>query len=182
MYWRRIIPTRMHPPAEGYKLLSFTSLSQKGTTAPCSRLPASPGRELLPPTLVYQPLLEGRYYPLLSFTNYHQRGATTPCSRLPATTRRELLPPHLRLRPSAPLQTTFHQFSNWIKQLQHNPSLISKHPFPIASQNSQTTVTRISKITQTSEQICKISIIFEQPSVQISYALFFKQTHVYTRF
>ena len=43
-----------------------------------SRLPASLGRELQPPVLVYQPLLEGSYYPLLSFTRYHWKGATTP--------------------------------------------------------------------------------------------------------
>ena len=49
---------------------------QKATTF--SRLPASPGRELQPPALVYQPLLEGSYYPLLSFTSYHWKGATTP--------------------------------------------------------------------------------------------------------
>ena len=49
---------------------------QKATTF--SRLPASPGRELQPPSLVYQPLLEGSYYPLLSFTSCHWKGATTP--------------------------------------------------------------------------------------------------------
>ena len=64
MYWRRLIPARRHPPAEGHNLLSFTSLSWKGATTPCSRLLASPGRELLPPALVYQLPLEGRYYPL----------------------------------------------------------------------------------------------------------------------
>ena len=36
---------------------------QKATTF--SPLPASPGRELQPPVLVYQPLLEGSYDPLL---------------------------------------------------------------------------------------------------------------------
>ena len=30
----------------------------------------------LQPSLIYQPLLEGRYYPLLSFTSYHWKGAT----------------------------------------------------------------------------------------------------------
>ena len=35
---------------------------QKATTF--SRLPASPGRELRPPALIYQPLLEGSYNPL----------------------------------------------------------------------------------------------------------------------
>ena len=49
MYWCRLIPARRHPPAEGYNLLSFTSLSWKGEITPCSRLLASPGRELLPP-------------------------------------------------------------------------------------------------------------------------------------
>jgi len=43
-----------------------------------SRSLATTGRELQPPDLVYQPLLEGSYYPLLSFTNYHWKGATTP--------------------------------------------------------------------------------------------------------
>ena len=78
MYWRRLIPARRHQPPEGYNLLLFTSLSWKGATTPCSCLPASLGRELLPPTLIYQPLLEGSYYPLLSFTSYHWKGATTP--------------------------------------------------------------------------------------------------------
>ena len=64
MYWCRFKPARRHPPAEGYNLLSFTSLSWKGATTPCSRLPASSGRELRPPKLVYQPLLEGSYNPL----------------------------------------------------------------------------------------------------------------------
>ena len=49
---------------------------QKATTL--SHLLASPGRELQPPALVYQPLLEGSYYPLLLFTSYHWKGATTP--------------------------------------------------------------------------------------------------------
>ena len=78
MYWHRLIPARRNPPKEGYNLLSFTSLSWKGATTPYSRLPASPGRELLPPALVYQPLLEGSHYPLHSFTSYHWKGATTP--------------------------------------------------------------------------------------------------------
>ena len=78
MYWRRLIPARRHLPVEGYNLLSFTNLSWKGAPTPCSRLPTSPGRELLTPALVYQPLLEGSYYPLLSFTSYHWKGATTP--------------------------------------------------------------------------------------------------------
>ena len=65
MYWCRLKPVRRHPPAEGYNnLLSFTSLSWKGATTPYSRLPASPGRELRPPELIYQPLLEGSYNPL----------------------------------------------------------------------------------------------------------------------
>ena len=63
MYWCRLIPAHRHPPTEG-------------TTF--SRLPSSPGRELQPPALVYQPLLEGSHYPLHSFTNYHWKGATTP--------------------------------------------------------------------------------------------------------
>ena len=69
---------------KGYNLLSFSSHYWKGAPTPWSHLPASPGRELLP-----------------------------PCSRLPATTGRELQPPHWRLWPSAPSWTTFHQFSYW---------------------------------------------------------------------
>ena len=89
---------------------------QKATTF--SRLLAFPGREQQPPALVYQPLLEGSYYPLIL---------------TPSSPGRKLLLSDWRLQPSDPLQTTFHQFSNWIKQLQHNPSLISKRPFPRAS-------------------------------------------------
>ena len=48
----------------GTHLHSFTSLSWKGSMTPCSHLPASTGRELRPPDLVYQPHLEGRYNPL----------------------------------------------------------------------------------------------------------------------
>ena len=48
----------------GTHLRSFTNLSWKGATTPCSRLPASLGRELRPPDLVYQPLLKGSYNPL----------------------------------------------------------------------------------------------------------------------
>ena len=120
MYWCRLKPARRHPPAEGYNLLSFTSLSWKGATTLCSCLPASLGRELLPPALIYQPLLEGSYHPRLSFTSLSWKGATTPCSHLLATTRRELQPPHWRLRPLAPPWTTFHQFSYWIHQLPYN--------------------------------------------------------------
>ena len=64
MYWCRLKPAHRHPPVEGYKLLSFTSLSWKGATNPCSRLLASPRRELRHPELVYQPFLEGSYNPL----------------------------------------------------------------------------------------------------------------------
>ena len=64
MYWHRLILACRHPPTEGYNLLSFTSLSWKGATTPCTRLPASLGRELRPPALIYQPLLEGSYNPL----------------------------------------------------------------------------------------------------------------------
>ena len=48
MYWRRLKLARRHPPAEGYNLLFFTSLTWKGASTPCSRLPALPGRELRP--------------------------------------------------------------------------------------------------------------------------------------
>ena len=75
MYWRRLIPARRHPPTEGYHLLSFTSLSWKGATTPCSHLLASPRRELRPPALVYQPLLEGSYNPLTEGYNpQHHHG------------------------------------------------------------------------------------------------------------
>ena len=65
--YRRLQPSLVYQPLlEGRynPLLSFTSLSWKGATTPCSRLPASPGRELLPPALVYQLSLEESYYPL----------------------------------------------------------------------------------------------------------------------
>ena len=75
MYWHRLIPARRHPPAEGYNLLSFTSLSWKGATTPCSHLPASPGRELLPPTFFYQLPLEGSHNPLTEgFDPQHHHG------------------------------------------------------------------------------------------------------------
>ena len=77
MYWRRLIPARRHPPTEGYNLLSFTSLSWKGATTPCSRLPASPGRELRPPALIYQPHLEGSYDPLTE--GYNPQHIYGPC-------------------------------------------------------------------------------------------------------
>ena len=51
MYQCRIILAHRHPPTEGYNLLSFTSLYWEGVTNPCSRLPVSPGRELLPPDI-----------------------------------------------------------------------------------------------------------------------------------
>ena len=43
----------LQPLLEGSSnpLISFTTLSWKGATTPCSRLPASPGRELLPPDI-----------------------------------------------------------------------------------------------------------------------------------
>ena len=103
MYWRRLIPAHKHPPTEGYNLLSFTSLSWKGETTPCSRLPASPGRELLPPDI--------------STSLYWQKASTF---RLKVST----------LRSTA---DHVHQFSNWIKQLQHNPLLVNKQPFHNAS-------------------------------------------------
>ena len=75
MYWHRLIPAHRHPPAESYNLLLFTITSWKGATTPCSNLPASPGRELLPPALVYQLPLEGSYNPLVVEVNplYGQR-------------------------------------------------------------------------------------------------------------
>ena len=150
MYWCRLIPARRHPPAEGYNLLSFTSLSLKGATTHCSRLPASPGRELLPPALVYQLPLEGSSNPLTE-------GLT--------------------------LSTTADHVSSIFKLDQK----ASTQPFTYQQiyfaqcfkQNSETTVTRISEITQTSEQICRNTFNLEQSLVQIPYALLFNQTRVY---
>ena len=74
MYWCRLIPARRHPPAEGYNLLVYQPFL-KGATTPCSRLPASPRRELRPPALVYHPLLEGSYNPLTEGYNpQHHHG------------------------------------------------------------------------------------------------------------
>ena len=78
-----------------------------------SHSPATTGRELQPPDLVYQPLLEGSYYPLISFTSYHQKEATTPS--LKASTLNTIMD-HVSsifiLHPSASiqhtLQATFH--------------------------------------------------------------------------
>ena len=85
--YRRLKPSLVYQPLlEGSynPLLSFTNLSWKGATTPCSRLLASPRREHWPLALVYQPLLEGSYDPLLSFTSLTWKGATTPL--LKATT------------------------------------------------------------------------------------------------
>ena len=75
---RRLQPSLVYQPLlEGSynPLLSFTRLSWKGATNPYSRLPASPGRELLPPALVYQLPLEGSYYPLTEgFDPQHHYG------------------------------------------------------------------------------------------------------------
>ena len=68
----------------GTHLRSFTNLFWKGAMTPCSRLPASPGRELRPPDLIYQPQLEGSYNPL---------------TRLPASPGRELRPLALIYQP-----------------------------------------------------------------------------------
>ena len=106
---------------------------QKAATFSCS--PATTGRELQPPDLVYQPLLEGRYYRLPSFTSLSWKGATTPYSRLPASPGRELLPPDLVYQ--LPLEGSYNpltegfdlqhhhgpcfiKFSYWIQQLPHN--------------------------------------------------------------
>ena len=78
LFWCRIISIHKTLPAEGYNLLLFSSYYWKGAPTPCSHLPATPGRDLLPLDLIYQPLLEGSYYPLISFTSYHWKGATTP--------------------------------------------------------------------------------------------------------
>ena len=53
---RRLQPSFIYQPLlEGSynPLHSFTSLSWKGATTPCTPLPASPGRELLPPDNFY---------------------------------------------------------------------------------------------------------------------------------
>ena len=55
---RRLQPSLVYQPLlEGSynPLLSFTSLSWKGATTPCSCLPASPGREIQPPDWRLQP-------------------------------------------------------------------------------------------------------------------------------
>ena len=86
MCWCRLLPARKHPPALVYQpllewsydpLLSFTSLSWKGATTPCSHLLASPGRELWPPALIYQPHLEGSYNPLTE--GYNPQHLYGPC-------------------------------------------------------------------------------------------------------
>ena len=75
---RRLQPSLvLQPLLEGSSnpLISFTSLSWKGATTPCSRLLASLGRELLPPALVYQLPLEGSYNPLTEgFDPQHRHG------------------------------------------------------------------------------------------------------------
>ena len=75
---RRLQPSLIYQPLlEGSynPLLSFTSLIWKGATTPFSRLPASPGRELLPLALVYQLPLEGSYNPLTEgFDPQHHHG------------------------------------------------------------------------------------------------------------
>ena len=105
LYWRRLILAHRHPPEEGCNLLLFSSCYWKGAPTPWSRLPATTGRELQPPYLVYQPLLEGSSNPLI---------------RTPNSICMKLLLPHWRLQPSEPLQTTFHKFSHWIQKLQLN--------------------------------------------------------------
>ena len=122
MYWRRLIPVCRHPPAEGYNLLSFTSLSWKKAT---------------PPALVYQPFLEGSYYPLLSFTSYHWKGATTPLLKASTlSTTADHVSSIFKLDQTASIQPFTYQKSYFAHCLQHN---------------SETTITRISEITRTSE-------------------------------
>ena len=122
MYWRRLIPARRHPPPESYNLLSFTSLSWKGATTPYSLLPASPGRELLPPDI--------------NTSLYWQKASIF---RLKASTLRSTadhVSSIFKLDQTASTQPfTYHQtyFAHFINQ------------------NSETIVTRISEITQTSE-------------------------------
>ena len=115
MYWCRLIPARRHPPTEGCSLLSFTSLSWKGATTPCSRLPASPGRELLPLNI--------------STSLYWQKASTF---RLKAST----------LRSTADHVSTTSTQSFTYQQTSFSQSI---------KQNSETTVARISEISQTSK-------------------------------
>ena len=122
MYWRRLIPTCRHPPAEGYNLLSFTSLSWKGATTPCTILPVSPGSELLPP--------------YMSTSVYWQKASTfiLKASNLRSTA--DHVSSIFKLDQTTSTQSFTYQqtsFSHYIKQ------------------NSETTVTRISEITQNSE-------------------------------
>ena len=77
---RRLQPSLVYQPLlEGSynPLLSFTSLSWKGATTTCSRLLASPRRELQPPSLIYQPHLEGSYNPLTE--GYNPQHLYGPC-------------------------------------------------------------------------------------------------------
>ena len=137
---RRLQPSLVYQPfLEGSydPLNSFTNLSWKGATTPWTRLPAFPGRELQPPTLVYQPLLEGSYYPLILFTSYHWKGATTPSLKA----------------------STFSTTADHVSSIFKLDQTASTQPFIFQQtyfaqcfkQNSDTTVTRISEITQTSE-------------------------------
>ena len=122
MYWCRLIPARRHQPAEGYNLLSFTSLSWKGATTPCSRLPASPGRELLP--LILAPASTARKASTFRLKASTLRSTANHVSSI------------LKLDQIASTQSFTYQqtsFSHCIKQ------------------NSKTTVTRISEIAQTSK-------------------------------
>ena len=108
---------------------------QKATTF--SRLPATPGRELQPPAPVYQPLLKGSYYPLLSFSSYHWKGATTPLLKASTlSTTADHVSPIFKLDQTASTQPFTY------------PQTYFSHCF---KQNSETTITRISEITQTSE-------------------------------
>ena len=122
MYWCRLIPVRRHPPAEGYNLLSFTSLSCKGATTPCSRLPTSPGRELLPLDI--------------STNLYWQKNST------------------FILKASTIKSTADHVSSIFkLDQIASTQPLINQQTYFAQNfkQNSETTVARISEITQTSE-------------------------------
>ena len=122
MYWCRLKPARKHPPVESYNLLSFTSLTWKGATTPCSRLPNSPGREPLPPDI---------------HTSLYWQNASS-----------------FRLKAS-----TFRSTANHVSSIFKLDQTVPTQPFTYQQttfaqcfkQNSETTITRISKITQTSE-------------------------------
>ena len=69
-----------------------TQASTKAATFSCS--PATTERELQPPDLVYQLLLEGSYDPLLVVYQPLLEGSYNPLIKILASTGRKLLLPH----------------------------------------------------------------------------------------